>query len=219
MFHVKQTEINLQGEFNSRDFVIKTLNLSENVSDKLDCYVALLNEWQSKMNLVSSSTLPEVWTRHILDSGQIFKFVKPSDKMIFDFGSGAGFPALVLAIMDENRLLDVHCAESDGKKCQFLKAVIDECGLNVVVHNERIEKISVPPVDVITARALASLDKLMGYAFPFMSNKTRCLFLKGKKVPEEIKEAEKKWKFSTSVHSSLSSPEGRILEISNVRKK
>lgn len=203
----------------NRDNVIRMLNLSENAAAKTDVYVSLLEEWQSKMNLVSDSTLPDVWNRHVLDSAQLYKFIKPSDKIIFDFGSGAGFPALILAIMDEAKQRTVHLVESDGRKCRFLEAVAEACELNVVIHNERIEKISVPPVDLITARALAALDKLLSYAVPFMSKKTRCLFLKGKKAPEEITAAKRKWAFNLTTHSSLSSDEGRILELSEVKKK
>lgn len=203
----------------NRDKTIRLLNLSDTGTEKMDAYVSLLEEWQSKMNLVSSSSLPDVWNRHVLDSGQLYKYIKDSDKTIFDFGSGAGFPALVLAIMDEGKNRKFHLVESDGKKCSFLETVIKECQLNAVVHNKRIEKISVPSADLITARALAALDKLLAYALPYMSEKTRCLFLKGKKAPEEIKAAEKKWSFKKTIHLSLSGEEGRILELSEVKKK
>ena len=203
----------------NRDNVIRMLNLSETAAKKTDVYVSLLEEWQAKMNLVSASSLPDVWNRHILDSAQLYKFIEPGDKIIFDFGSGAGFPALMLAIMDETRQREFHLIESDGKKCSFLEAVAEACELNVKIRNERIEKISVLPVDLITARALASLDKLLPYAAPFMSKRTRCLFLKGKKAFEEIAAAEKKWTFKITVHQSLSCDEGRILELSEVKKK
>ena len=202
-----------------RQAVLDQLNVSAAVQSKLDTYVALLEEWQGKMNLVSDSTLPVVWTRHVLDSAQIERYLTPADRVILDLGSGAGFPALVLAILDESQSRTVHLVESDGKKCSFLQAVADACGLQVVIHNERIEKMTVFKADVITARALAALDKLVGYAKPFIGERTRCLFLKGKKADEELKLCAKKFVFAVEKHPSITSDEGRILCLTGVKKK
>ena len=202
-----------------RQAVFDQLNVSQAVQSKLNTYVALLEEWQGKMNLVSDSTLPVVWTRHILDSAQVERYLTPSDRVILDLGSGAGFPALVLAILDESKNRTVHLVESDGKKCSFLQAVADACGLQVVIHNERIEKMPVFKADVITARALAALDKLVGYAKPFIGERTRCLFLKGKKADEELKLCAKKFVFAVEKHPSITSEEGRILCLTGVKKK
>lgn len=202
-----------------RQAVFDQLNVSQAVQSKLNTYVALLEEWQGKMNLVSDSTLPVVWTRHILDSAQVERYLTPSDRVILDLGSGAGFPALVLAILDESKNRTVHLVESDGKKCSFLQAVADACGLKVVIHNERIEKMPVFKADVITARALAALDKLVGYAKPFIGERTRCLFLKGKKADEELKLCAKKFVFAVEKYSSITSDEGKILCLTGVKKK
>ena len=202
-----------------RQAVFDQLNVSQAVQSKLNTYVALLEEWQGKMNLVSDSTLPVVWTRHILDSAQVERYLTPSDRVILDLGSGAGFPALVLAILDESKNRTVHLVESDGKKCSFLQAVADACGLQVVIHNERIEKMPVFKADVITARALAALDKLVNYAKPFIGERTRCLFLKGKKADEELKLCAKKFVFAVEKHPSITSEEGRILCLTGVKKK
>lgn len=202
-----------------RQAVFDQLNVSQAVQSKLNTYVALLEEWQGKMNLVSDSTLPVVWTRHILDSAQVERYLTPSDKVILDLGSGAGFPALVLAILDESKNRTVHLVESDGKKCSFLQAVADACGLQVVIHNERIEKMPVFKADVITARALAALDKLVGYAKPFIGERTRCLFLKGKKADEELKLCAKKFVFAVEKYASITSDEGKILCLTRVKKK
>lgn len=202
-----------------RQAVFDQLNVSQAVQSKLNTYVALLEEWQGKMNLVSDSTLSVVWTRHILDSAQVERYLTPSDRVILDLGSGAGFPALVLAILDESKNRTVHLVESDGKKCSFLQAVADACGLQVVIHNERIEKMPVFKADVITARALAALDKLVGYAKPFIGERTRCLFLKGKKADEELKLCAKKFVFAVEKYSSITSDEGKILCLTGVKKK
>ncbi|HAW33506.1 MAG TPA: 16S rRNA (guanine(527)-N(7))-methyltransferase RsmG [Alphaproteobacteria bacterium] len=202
-----------------RDSVLKQLNLSEKTVEKLDKYVDLLEREQTKMNLVGASTLPVVWTRHVLDSAQLFDQVKPDDKTVLDFGSGAGFPALVLAIMDAGQKHDFRLIESDGKKCAFLNKVISECGLRATVCNERIEKMEKFGADLITARALASLDKLLKYAFPFFKKTTRCLFMKGAKASDEIDAARRKYDFRLEKIQSVTSAEGTILLLSEVKKK
>lgn len=202
-----------------RDFVLKQLNLPEKTVEKLDKYVDLLEREQTKMNLVGASTLPIVWTRHVLDSAQLFDQIKPDDKTVLDFGSGAGFPALVLAIMDVGQKHDFRLIESDGKKCAFLNKVISECGLRATVFNERIEKMEKFGADLITARALASLDKLLKYAFPFFKKTTRCLFMKGAKASEEIDAARRKYDFRLEKIQSVTSAEGTILLLSEVKKK
>lgn len=202
-----------------RDFVLKQLNLPEKTVEKLDKYVDLLEREQTKMNLVGASTLPIVWTRHVLDSAQLFDQIKSDDKTVLDFGSGAGFPALVLAIMDVGQKHDFRLIESDGKKCAFLNKVISECGLRATVFNERIEKMEKFGADLITARALASLDKLLKYAFPFFKKTTRCLFMKGAKASEEIDAARRKYDFRLEKIQSVTSAEGTILLLSEVKKK
>lgn len=202
-----------------RNFVLKQLNLPEKAVEKLDKYVDLLEREQTKMNLVGASTLPIVWTRHVLDSAQLFDQIKPDDKTVLDFGSGAGFPALVLAIMDVGQKHDFRLIESDGKKCAFLNKVISECGLRATVFNERIEKMEKFGADLITARALASLDKLLKYAFPFFKKTTRCLFMKGAKASEEIDAARRKYDFRLEKIQSVTSAEGTILLLSEVKKK
>ncbi len=202
-----------------RDSVLKQLNLPEKTVEKLDKYVDLLEREQTKMNLVGASTLPIVWTRHVLDSAQLFDQIKPDDKTVLDFGSGAGFPALVLAIMDVGQKHDFRLIESDGKKCAFLNKVISECGLRATVFNERIEKMEKFGADLITARALASLDKLLKYAFPFFKKTTRCLFMKGAKASEEIDAARRKYDFRLEKIQSVTSAEGTILLLSEVKKK
>lgn len=203
---------------NERSFVLNKIKCSEQAVQKLDAYVALLSEWQKKMNLVADSTIPVVWTRHVWDSAQLINYLKKTDKKIVDFGSGAGFPALVLAILCPE--IEFHLIESDMKKTDFLKTVVENLQLkNVFIHWERIEKIHINQIDVITARALASLEKLFVYVLPYMNNKTRCLFLKGKKAFQEIESAQKKFRFLFHHYQSLTSEEGRVLEISEIFKK
>ena len=203
----------------NRDQVIAQLGLSQPVVKQLDRYVEFLEEEQKKMNLVGASTLPAVWTRHILDSAQLFRLLRPSDHIVLDLGSGAGFPALVLAAMDTEKKYVFHLTESEGKKAEFLNKIIEVCDLNVKVHNERIEQMKKFNADVITARALAPLDKLIKYALPFFTPETRCLFMKGAKANEELKIAQKKYQCHVDKIQSVSSEEGTIFLLSEVKKK
>lgn len=201
-----------------REMVLEKLNCDVKAVQKLDTYVSLLNEWQQKMNLVSNSTLPVVWSRHLWDSAQLSSCLTKADKTVLDLGSGAGFPALVLACLHADKTFVLM--ESDTKKCTFLQAVIDANGLdNVEIINDRIEKTQRFQTDIITARALASLDKLLAYALPFIGGGTRCVFMKGKKAPEELADARKKFFFDVEQKVSVTSDEGRILILSRVRKK
>ena len=202
-----------------RDLVIEKLRLSSFVVEKLDEYVSLLEAEQERMNLIGASTLPNIWIRHILDSAQLFQIFRSSDETILDLGSGAGFPALVLAAMDEKKSYTFHLTESEGRKVDFLNKVIERCDLKAVVHNERIEQMKRFDTDMITARALAPLDKLIKYAFPFFGSKTRCLFMKGAKAKEELETALKKYKFRMEKIQSVTSDEGTILLLSEVKKK
>jgi len=153
----------------------------------LSAYVALLAKWQPRINLVSPATLPDIWDRHILDSAQLLPHLPmvPAHQRcrILDIGSGAGFPGLVLAILGAG---DVQLVESDQRKAAFLQTVIRELGLSARVSNQRIETLSACQPDVITARALAALPKLMSLISPQLHNGLTCLFLKGASVEEEL---------------------------------
>ena len=151
--------------------------MDKDTQNKLKTYEALLHKWQDKINLVSSKTLNDSWKRHFEDSTQILEYLPAGTKTLFDLGTGAGFPGLVVAICRLD--LDVHLVESDQKKCAFLKTVSRETGVSVSVHNERIESVSCETIpDIITARALASLPDLFDYCHGWIeanpcSNRTR----------------------------------------------
>jgi 16S rRNA (guanine527-N7)-methyltransferase len=181
---------------------------------KLECSAALLAEWNEKFNLVAESTIPQVWTRHFLDSAQLMQFIPETAKTIADLGSGAGFPGLVLSIMGAP---EVHLIESTGKKANFLRAVINELKLNAVVHQERVENLKNFKADVITARALAPLKDTLKLAKPLMKKESLCLLLKGEKAPAELTESAKYWTFDCETHRSLSDRSGSVLIIRNLR--
>lgn len=195
-------------------------NVSRETFDKLKTYEALLKEWQAKFNLVSNSTLENAWERHFLDSAQLFKYIPADAKILYDFGSGAGFPGMVLAIManEKTPYLKIKLVESIGKKTLYLNEVKTQTCTNVEIMNARIETLKPERADVITSRALASLEELFNYVYKFCSIKTVCIFPKGKKYQEEIDNARLHWKFDCEIKPSEQSDEGRILIITKLSK-
>lgn len=197
------------------DLFLSKLNVPHEVIHKLERYAELLGEWNAKFNLVSASTIPALWQRHFLDSAQLMRWIPAGNIRLADIGSGAGFPGLVLAIMGVG---DVHLIESIGKKAAFLRAVVDDLKLpNVTAHNERVEKIRDLNADVVTARAVTALPELLSLAKPLMKKDAFCLFLKGQKAPEELKDAAKYWTFAAESFTSLSDPHGAVLKIDNLK--
>jgi len=183
-------------------------------------YLALLTEWNEKMNLVGPSALAEFWPRHAFDSAQLLR-IAPEALTWADLGAGAGFPGLVLAILLKGRPgAKVHLVESMAKRCRFLSEVAAQLALPVEIHNARAEDLGIR-VDIVTARACAPLPRLLGYAEPYLRKGATGLFLKGQDVVSELTEATKYWKFEAELSASSSSPDGRILQVkglSRVRK-
>ena len=190
-------------------FQVET-GVSDDALARLQIYADLLVKWQAKINLVGPDTLADLWNRHMFDSAQIAPLIAPGNKVV-DFGSGAGFPGLVLACLDPT--LDVHLVESDQRKCAFLREVNRSAGCGVTVHNARIEKLEPLAADVVTSRALASLDKLLAFAEMHSLSTGIYLFLKGKRWSEELTEAEKTWKMRVLHHPSRTDPAGMVLEL------
>ena len=201
--------------------VLEKYNVSRETIERLKAYEKLVLEWNNKFNLISKSSIPYIWNRHIEDSAQLCKFINSSDELLYDFGSGAGFPAIVIAIIGKEMFpnLKISLVESIGKKATFLNEVNKELGLNMNIYNDRIENLKLPCADIISSRALASLDKLLEYSKPFCKKNTRLIFPKGEKWQEEIFVAEKKWNFEYITEQSLTSDTGCILQIKNIRRK
>jgi len=179
---------------------------------RLKSYVELLRDWNTRHNLVSARSLEDIWRRHVWDSAQLAPFVPPHATTLVDLGSGAGFPGLVLAELLRERL-SVTLFEATRKKAEFLAMAAERLQLKVDVRNERIESSPRHPFDVVTARAVAPLGKLLSYAQPFMGKDAVCLFLKGQSVAAELTEARKSWRMNVSQHQSATDPSGVILEI------
>lgn len=195
-------------------------NVSRETIEKLKAYEASLHEWQAKFNLVSNASLEDAWNRHFLDSIQLFKFIPGNAQSLCDFGSGAGFPGMVLAVMAAKKTpyLKVSLIESVRKKTLYLNEVSKITGVDVEIINERIENIKSRQFDVITSRAMASLSELLNYTQKFFKKNTTCIFPKGKSYANEIAEAKKLWNFKCDVVPSEQSDEGVILIITNLSK-
>lgn len=182
---------------------------------KLELYAALLREWNEKINLVAKSTIPDLWTRHILDSLQLLDHLPPSAKTLADLGSGAGFPGMVLALASK---LEVHLIESIGKKAVFLRTVAESLKIDVTIHHERIETIKDLHADIITARALKALPELLPLAKKVAHKDTVCFFLKGQHADAELTEAQKYWTFTLEKVPSLTDQSGVVLKIANLKE-
>ena len=196
------------------DHVGELLNVSRETIDKFQAYLTLLEKWQRRINLVANSTLADAWQRHILDSGQLVAYYPPQTRHILDVGSGAGFPGLVLAIMGG---VTVDLVESDQRKAVFLSTVIRELGLPAKVHNQRIENMPNLHPDVITARALAPVPKLLNLIEPQLSFSCVCLFLKGASVEDELTNLQSYSTMVATTYPSLSGATGVVLELKNPR--
>ncbi|HEY4547112.1 MAG TPA: 16S rRNA (guanine(527)-N(7))-methyltransferase RsmG [Pedomonas sp.] len=206
-------------EASGPEVLTDVISVSRETLSALNRYVLMLQEWQTKLNLVGPATLPDAWRRHILDSAQLFPLIeKPEETVWMDMGCGAGFPGLVMAIMGVG---EVHLVESIAKKCRFLEAVVDALALHdrVIIHNARLEAMKPFKADIISARALAKLTQLFDWGHPFAASSTRWLLLKGQDVEAELAEAQQKWAFEYDLHASLSDPRGRIVEARGVARK
>jgi len=183
----------------------------------LETIIERLTEANAVMNLVGPNSLPDVWNRHIWDSAQLLQ-LRPDAASWADLGAGAGFPGVVLAVLLKDRS-DSHVwlIDSLGKRCRFLQEVVDALSLRATVINGRAEEQRVK-VDVVTARALAPMERLLAYAQPYLQRGAQGLFLKGEKAEAEVVEARKVWQFDSDLSVSRSDPRGRIVSVRSLRR-
>jgi 16S rRNA (guanine527-N7)-methyltransferase len=196
--------------------------VSRETEARLDRYVDLLREWQAKTNLVAPSTLPNLWTRHIADSLQLLALA-PSAKTWADLGSGGGFPGVVLACaLAETPGAMVHLVERNAKKAAFLREALRVTASPGTVHladiGDSVDRIT-GPVDCVSARAVAPLHQLIGFAEPLVRRRAKALFLKGQDVEAELTEATKYWKITPHLHSSRTGGQGWIVELDHIERR
>lgn len=188
---------------------------------RLDRFVALLLQWQATTNLVAPSTVPELWSRHVADSLQLVPLA-PGARHWADFGSGGGFPGLVIACaLADTPGARVHLVESNLKKAAFLREAARITGVPAEVHAMRTEDFvdqCVEPVEIVTARALAPLEKLIESAYPLLTNGAQALFLKGRDVEVELTTASKCWTIDAELIPSATDCDGRIVRVRSAQR-
>jgi 16S rRNA (guanine527-N7)-methyltransferase len=188
--------------------------LSPQVAAALAAYEALLRKWNATVNLVSAADLPLLWPRHIEDSLQLGFVAGPLPPRAIDFGSGAGFPGLILAIAFG---IEVDLIEQDQRKAAFLREAVMVTGAPAHVHAAKIERVTLPPAPLVVSRALAPLPVLLRLAYPLLTPNGFCLFPKSRGALPEITEAERHWSMRIDRLPSSTDANGVILRVSGLR--
>ncbi|MBO6518825.1 MAG: 16S rRNA (guanine(527)-N(7))-methyltransferase RsmG [Rhodospirillales bacterium] len=185
------------------------------VLDRLEAYLTHLEKWQRAINLVGPKTLADPWRRHILDSAQLVPLLPetPTPLKLADLGSGAGLPGLVLAIMTD---VEMHLIESDQRKATFIREAARMTATTVTVHNARIEDVTPLGADVVTARALAPLSRLLPWVHRHLKISGKALLLKGAEADEELTVARKNWTINLTRKRSLSDASGTVFIIDDL---
>ena len=194
-------------------------NVSRETVERLELFEELVARWTTKINLISKATSVDIWNRHIVDSAQIYHLAPAGFTHWADFGSGGGFPAVVVAAMAAEFSPDARFTmlESDQRKSVFLRTAIRELGLNAEVISKRIDEVSPLEADVISARALASLGKLLLFADLHLSDGGICIFPKGRGAEDEIVDARQDWRFELRQTQSMTDISAQILTIKELK--
>ena len=200
----------------SKADVVSQFNLNKKQVEKVDFYLSSIIKYNKHTNLVGKSTIENIWDRHVLDCLQLSKYITNKNLKILDLGTGAGLPGVLLSIAGYQRILMV---DSVKKKTDFVKKIIKELSLTAKIQNKRIEKLPNSQHDIIVSRALAPLLKLLTYARMYSNKNTTSFFLKGRNVISEIDIAGKIYFFEFEKIKSMSSDDGCILKINNIRNK
>jgi len=193
-------------------------DVSRETQERLTLYHAALVKWQKAINLVAPATLAHAWHRHFLDSSQVFDAARVASGRWVDIGSGGGFPGLVCALIAAEKAPDLSFSfvESDIRKCSFLREVARQCDVPIHVFSRRIE--DVPPQDaaVLSARALAPLDQLLGFADRHLAMDGVCVFQKGASHLEELESARADWQMEVEIIPSVTAADAAILRIGHI---
>lgn len=194
--------------------------VSRETYEELQAFEELARKWTVKINLIAPSTIDDLWERHIVDSAQLWKLVPDNAQSWVDIGSGGGFPGIVLAIMAKEfrPQMAFTLIESDQRKCAFLRTAARELGLNVKVLSERVEKVAPLQADGMSARALAALDVLLGFADRHLNAQAVAIFPKGRAYEGEVEQARQSWQFSLEIFDSMTDPDARILRLERMTR-
>jgi 16S rRNA (guanine527-N7)-methyltransferase len=199
--------------------LLERLNVSRETFDRLKIFEQVLLKWNPKINLVSRNSLDDLWTRHIIDSVQVFRCVSPPNHWV-DMGSGGGLPGVIVAIMaaEESPNTKVTLIESDQRKSAFLRTAARECGAKLTVISKRIEQADPQNADVLSARALADLSLLLKFSERHLSPTGTALFPKGANWKKEVDNARQRWRFDFEPITSLTEPDAVVLKIEGVAR-
>lgn len=204
----------------------RVFQVSRETLARLGLFVDLVGRWQPAVNLVAPATLPEIWHRHVADSAQLLRLVPPGARRFADLGSGGGFPGIVLAIMVAGERGGGHhfvLVESDRRKAAFLREAARQCGIAVDILSTRIEaretQATIGQVDIVTARALAPLSRLLELAAPLFGPDTIGLFPKGRGAADEIEAARRDIAFEVLLEPSMTDAEGAIAVVRGLTAK
>jgi len=196
------------------------LDVSRETLDALKYFEDLVVLWNPAINLISNSSVSDLWSRHIVDSAQLFLFTLPDEGLWLDVGSGGGFPGIVVSIVAKELApsLRVVLVESDNRKCVFLRTVIRELGLSVKVINDRIENVKLDDVVYLSARALRNLNSLLFIVENNVSRETVCVFPKGRSYKNELVESQKNWKFDFNLIDSNTSEDSKVIVLKGLER-
>ena len=196
------------------------LDVSRETLDALKYFEDLVVLWNPAINLISNSSVSDLWSRHIIDSAQLFLFTLPDEGLWLDVGSGGGFPGIVVSIVAKELApsLRVVLVESDNRKCVFLRTVIRELGLSVKVINDRIENVKLDDVVYLSARALRNLNSLLFIVENNVSRETVCIFPKGRSYKRELVESQKNWKFDFNLIDSNTSEDSKVIVLKGLER-
>lgn len=199
--------------------LLSGLNVSRETEALLRDFESQIEKWSRSINLVSKTTYADIWSRHILDSAQLFHFSREHTGLWLDLGSGGGLPGLVIAILlkDQQRNIDIELVESDARKAAFLKIMASRYDLSVTITNARLETLERRNATIVSARAFAPLKDLIGHAFKHLSHSGTAIFPKGRGAKEEIAAANRRWAFKCVEEPSIIDPEGKILLVSEIQ--
>ena len=196
------------------------LNVSRETLERLFAFCALVEKWNPAINLVSKAGMVEIWGRHVIDSAQLIKQIPTQSRRWGDLGSGGGFPGIILAILGK----ELHpqaamiLVESDRRKSVFLSEAARLLGISVTIKTQRIGDLEPLQVDVLTARALAPLSNLCGYADRHVNPNGVAIFPKGAAAAREIEDAKKQWQFNYDATPSYTDPAATVLSLRGIHR-
>ncbi len=208
--------MNLETKKNNALEQIKNFcQISPEQEENLSNFIASLLQKNDEFNFIGRSTIENIWERHVLDSAQLLRFIENKNIKFADFGSGAGFPGIILSILG---LKEIHLIEKSFRKSEFLRNSKIFSKNKIFVHQSKLEELEKIEFDCVVSRALAPLDKLLNYSGKFLKKDGYCLFLKGKNLSQEIELAKKSFEFEYETSPSLTSQESKIIKISKISK-